>query len=94
MEVALHIREAAEVCASMKIGDAAGWERSSRLGSWLEAVVGRFSAMQVNRYYIGTEFCENLLPSHESVRALAATRLPMWAPAEKPDNTTRSRFRG
>ncbi len=77
MEVALHIREAAEARSSMKIGEASGWERSSKLGSWLEAVVRRFGDMPVDRFYLGTEFCENLLPSHEAVRSLAATRLPM-----------------
>jgi len=77
MEVALHIREAAEAGPSKKIGDAAGWERSPKLASWLNAVVTRFASMPVNRYYFGTEFCENLLPSRESVRALASTGLPM-----------------
>ena len=77
MEVALHIRDAAEAVSTSSLSDALGWERSPKLSPWLDGVISRFSALPVNRFYLGTEFCENLLPSAESVRALAAIGKPM-----------------
>lgn len=73
MEVALHIREAREAGAVIRLGNALGWEYSSKLSNWMDAVITRFAALPIDRYYFGTEFCENLLPSRESVRAMVAS---------------------
>jgi hypothetical protein len=77
MEVGLHVRDASEIRADLRLGAAAGWESSTKLSAWMTAVTERFAELPVSRFYFGTEFCENLLPTAAAVEAVAHASLPV-----------------
>src|SRR5690242_17927670 len=70
MEVSLHVRSPEETHATLH--EAFLWETSAKLRPYLDTVGPRLEALQVTRLCFGTEFCENLLPEPEALRAVRA----------------------
>jgi hypothetical protein len=61
MEVALHVRDASEVRATL--AEAFTWESSAKLRPFLDDVAAQVGELVITRILYGTEFCEHLIPS-------------------------------
>ncbi len=77
MELAIQVGSASEVRDGLRLRDAAGWERSPKLQAWMRETIEALPDLEAGRYYFGTEFCENLLPSAEAVGAMVETGAPL-----------------
>ena len=65
MEWAVHIRAPEDLDRPWT-----EWESSQKLRPWIEPLWRRIGTPSPARYVFGAEFCENLLPSVEAVRAI------------------------
>jgi hypothetical protein len=77
MEIALHVRDADEIRSGMSLRDAANWEISPQLRQVVALALERVREPRVRRFYFGTEFCENLLPTAAALEAFARTGEPL-----------------
>lgn len=67
MEWAIHVRSPEDLERPWR-----EWETSTRLRPWIDELWERLGSIEPRRYIYGTEFCENLIPTVESLRSMRA----------------------